>query len=1005
MQLASFTLGLAPAQAGTVTVDYTTVDGTAIAGSDYVAQSGTLTFAPGETSKTIEIAVTDPVPAAIETPKTLTLVFSNVVGTASLGAASVGTITISTSAAGGGNGGGGDGGGDGGGSVVVGDDGPIIMNGLITNAFHNEIGRGGYFPSESGTSEGQSVGIYGSFLAYDALNSLGDKTAAEQTAANWYKQNAQTMLDAIGDGSSTGAMLRQPIPEDPNTLCMLHWLFCARGSFQKQAVVYDFSASPSGGSITIPAASGGTDLFRIWRMYPATSSLLYTSPYSEAYDNDNPVNDTAVDLTEVDWNKDGSGNVSFNLPAGIDGSVTEWVVIFGVNDAGLVSQGTAFEAYPCWSEIPNGYVACAPDTFRWFDDALEAAIVHDDRSGKATDWNNLLNASRRTIIKGANISDLREVLKPLPQFEVIPVLGEPSGMFCYSNHPQAQPPSAALQSQGANAQWIGYNFWSRYGGSGGAVQPGEFVWSPDYMYYTGVEGADYYNGSIHLDVPDSGDATAYQVQIGRGFNDEWRQATAYQEADQFLFVALRCSKKPSGSEKVWAYISETKAYNADSRYYADIGSLSEFVAEGGRSEAYPCYLLIPITAFTTKDSETPINLQPGTRFENFGLSFEMTGAYTADIVAMRLVSGESAQAVYGNVGKHVKGSQMPFFPGSHPFATNSMIEQQQFVGWNGSPFHGYQHPDYWRKLEFDANIVHPTLTVNDLPVPNLNTGALEYPISDTTSGGTSKPQSAMLMEQQLYFLKRAMEKHQSLGGHDGLFAHTFVLNTPARMSLGNPTPHTWIYTNDDPNTRWTGYTQRVVEALAHLVYQTTGDTKYEDSRAMALEMLMKTLTTLNTLWPNLNGVAGQDNEGNAITLYGLPTDYPAPDNSDGYGGSPVTLYEEPHAAALVLRACYWLKKSGAVSGADLTLVNNLGKRCYDYLVLRWHTAEDEWQYSFANFNADGSGQYYGFWIFEILITIALMVKDGSGNPSGVSDSQLRDWLSQQQIWISANTTS
>merc|ERR1711879_772960 len=189
---------------------------------------------------------------------------------------------------------------------------------------------------------------------------------------------------------------------------------------------------------------------------------------------------------------------------------------------------------------------------------------------------------------------------------------------------------------GANSEWLGYNFWSRYGGSGSAVEPGEFVWSPDFMYYTEAVGADYYNGAIHLDVPDAGDAVNHQVQIGRGFNDEWRPATSYQDADQFLFIATRCSKKPTGDEKVWAYISETKAYDGDTRYYADIGTMAAFVAEGGRSEVYPCYLLVPVTDFTTKDSETPTTLVAGTRFENFGLSFEMSGAYTADIVAMRL---------------------------------------------------------------------------------------------------------------------------------------------------------------------------------------------------------------------------------------------------------------------------------------------------------------------------------------------------------------------------------
>jgi photosystem II stability/assembly factor-like uncharacterized protein len=54
---AVFTVSLSPPAASAVTVDYATANGTAVAGTDYTAVSGQLTFPAGETTRTVTVAV------------------------------------------------------------------------------------------------------------------------------------------------------------------------------------------------------------------------------------------------------------------------------------------------------------------------------------------------------------------------------------------------------------------------------------------------------------------------------------------------------------------------------------------------------------------------------------------------------------------------------------------------------------------------------------------------------------------------------------------------------------------------------------------------------------------------------------------------------------------------------------------------------------------------------------------------------------------------------------
>ena len=77
---------------GPVSVDYATNDATATAGSDYQAAAGTLTFAPGEASKSLTVHVTSD--ATHEGDEAFQVKLSNATGGASLGSPAGATVTI-----------------------------------------------------------------------------------------------------------------------------------------------------------------------------------------------------------------------------------------------------------------------------------------------------------------------------------------------------------------------------------------------------------------------------------------------------------------------------------------------------------------------------------------------------------------------------------------------------------------------------------------------------------------------------------------------------------------------------------------------------------------------------------------------------------------------------------------------------------------------------------------------------------------------------------------------
>lgn len=92
--IAAFTVSLASASAATTTVSYATADGTALAGQNYTAASGTLTFAPGETSKGILVRTLDD--GVLDPTRSFTVNLSNPTGGVITSGQGLGTILDDT---------------------------------------------------------------------------------------------------------------------------------------------------------------------------------------------------------------------------------------------------------------------------------------------------------------------------------------------------------------------------------------------------------------------------------------------------------------------------------------------------------------------------------------------------------------------------------------------------------------------------------------------------------------------------------------------------------------------------------------------------------------------------------------------------------------------------------------------------------------------------------------------------------------------------------------------
>lgn len=696
----------------------------------------------------------------------------------------------------------------------------------VTHSFHDTS-------DPTGRTEEQFMFAAAMLAAHDYLKDELDEES--YYAAQYYLDLGLTVLDAIGDGEEATPIVRAPISSDSEILNLPHYRFAARSNAPIGNVNLTAEITAVDNVLMLEDALGKGDVAeKIWKIYPFDAELHYPRPWSRAFNIEAPTVDVSFNIEFGDWTETDAG-IEIPLPIGSPDDVDDWNVVYAYNSGAVIDIGNAFNLLPAISRSRESTSTYSGDISHWSERALTRAIALDERDGMATYWTQMRLQYRKTDLKGRRVNDQRWIFEPMPLAPAIPSIAEiPDGIFCYSDHIEADTPSGVAAS---DASWSGYNFITR----------------------------DTTTGDWLATVPE-GEVNA-RLQLGRIFPEQWRQAESYQYADQYLYVQLSCSRKPvlANGDYFLVWVSSKDTDEEEDRWFADIGSKVAFVATTLVSGTVIDFL-IPITDFkrrsyneTTGVSEWGDTLTAGQILKSFGISAEFTLGYDMRIRSMRLLSGVNAAWVSANLAAAKKGYPMAFAPGVAPSLINLAMDQQRFLGENFSPLHGYQFADFWKIAETEANAIFSGLTPADLPIPNRTTNAIEYPITANTAGAVAKTPAALLMEQQLRFLEHAQDEYDDDGGDLGPFAHTYTMNTYDRFMFTDTAHSKWVYENVRPYTQWGGFQYRIAESLAQTIELVGATATYADSRALAVTLLTGFVSWLNVAWPDLTGTwAGFD---------------------------------------------------------------------------------------------------------------------------------------------------
>jgi hypothetical protein len=799
----------------------------------------------------------------------------------------------------------------------------IGETGLIVNAYHDDLGRGGYFNQDSGTSEGQLLMINGCLRAYQVTGN-----------ASWL--NRALFMAAALEATLYGATV--PTAPSSSTVWAPHWLFAARRPIQLQSFRLDYLlpfSNNGDGTMTgvMPPGPGhyGDLVKRVFSVYAGDGSafLQWDNPYS-------PVIGTTYSIISVTTSVNGDGSPQVNTGtttikvSAPDGNSPACKIAYTYQCGPVIGVGEGYEAWPCWRQLAPGEIDCAPDAFYWALDCFDRLKAID--TPNATKWQHAFDATKYTIANGFAVDDGRNWVRPQPGYDAYSL----GGAYDASVRPGMSPDN---WSRDPNTGYVigAIPFDSQAYFAGGAVRLGNPA-----NWYTDPHG----NIQSHNPV-----APGREAQYGRGITDTIRSGDTSIRVEIGAACGLTAFGTGGGAtNEIAAWISTQSTYSPTTRYYCWL--------DGQSGRPGPI-----LGGFGTHTFDIPI-----AQFKN-SLGVSIAVGATVAVIGISDFEPVEHQVTLKSF-RPLPILTLPYQPNVCPFTVNLLYGS--IVDWRGAPGSGYQHAYLWRFC------------------------------GSTGAGG---PLDASNTNSQIAFMQASQAAYTAQspsGSISGPFHAAYVWDRYDASQTGAVNQWTWNW--PDPNTMWGGYQYRPLCSLARTACPSSvliDGAPAASGNAAAAAMVKTFLDWLDGAWAT------------AVPQGGPPTNFRA-------GVAPTIEYDEPHFAALILRAAMYghLASGAGVSGAPtIARCQSLIQKAYNYLA-RLYVSTGPMAGSWCTDLLTSSVQpaagwtWYGFWHGEIIETLATFQYEGGsiitamiGNgklPSGAV-ATMNGWLAGSDSWLTANT--